>query len=238
VTAGSHDTSPADKEFTLKQAQKQFQLTEYDSDLQRKNALHSKMLDNLSHHAYIASMGKRLEISKLQTGNNWIANELELSVSLAEARANLAKLIDERKKSAAELVILGERLKALRDRAAAKQRRVDMDSTYVVSSCDEEEDGEAKKRRGELERQIKRNKEEIEKKNVQINELQSMVIEGDADEKAKHLFNNIHGLLEAKVVLKHLYSTGVQYLLDSRIKQESYEQASNSRIVFGFMKFK
>jgi len=157
---------------------------------------------------------------------------------LAEARANLAKLIEERKESAAELVILGERLDALCEResggAAAKQRRVDMDSTYVASTCDEEEDGEAKKRRGELERQIERTKEEIEMKNVQINELQSMVIEGDADEKAKHLFNSIHGLLEAKVVLKHLYSTGVQYLLDSRIKQESYEQASNGRIVFGY----
>jgi len=159
----------------------------------------------------------------IQLDNNWIANELELSISLAEARANLAKLIDERKESDAELVILGGRLEALRerkgDRAAAKQRRVDMDSTYGVSTCDVEEDGEAKKRRGE---QIKRNKEEIEKKNVQINELQSMVIEGDADEKAKHMFDNINGLVEAKVVLKHLYSTAVQYPLDSRIKQESY----------------
>ncbi len=396
-----HDTSPADKEFTLRQAQMQFQLTEYDTDLQRKQALHSKMLDNLS-NSHMANIGniddlklrieclekekedlqrcltssdrkmneqkkerlkaletqvsdlrkrekehirmmklkeenekqceklkneimqiksdrvklikqmksdndtfrryksekekevtqlkamerKRLvEISKLQSGNNrqeailkrkneeinriqkqlrdtsekqklvaaqrqqtfdrkdgsqlgeklrsWITNELELSVGLAEARANLAKLIEERKESGAELVCLTDKLEALGERECggnAKQRRVDMDSTYMASTCDEEDGGEVKIRKEKLEKQIERVKEEIEMKNVQINELQSMVIEGDADEKAKHLFNSIHGLLEAKVVLKHLYSTGVQYLLDSRMKQDSYELATNGKI--------
>jgi hypothetical protein len=43
-----HSDPAAEKEFTLRQAQMQFQLTEYDSDLQRKQALHSKMLDNLT----------------------------------------------------------------------------------------------------------------------------------------------------------------------------------------------
>ncbi len=61
LTLGGHDTSPADKEFTLRQAQMQFQLTEYDSDLQRKQSLHSKMLDNLS-HTHMASMGNMEEL--------------------------------------------------------------------------------------------------------------------------------------------------------------------------------
>lgn len=60
-------------------------------------------------------------------------------------------------------------------------------------------------------------------KSVQINEIQQMVIEGDQDERAKHLFNNIHGLLEAKVLIKHLYSSGVQYLLDCKLKQTQFE---------------
>lgn len=59
--------------------------------------------------------------------------------------------------------------------------------------------------------------------NVQINGIQQMVIEGDQDDKSKHMFNNIHGLLEAKVVLKHLYSTGVQSMLESKLKQEKFE---------------
>lgn len=48
------------------------------------------------------------------------------------------------------------------------------------------------------------------------------------DEKSKHMFNNIHGLLEAKVLLKHLYTSGVQYLLDSKVKQVQFENNSNS----------
>ena len=103
-----------------------------------------------------------------------------------------------------------------------------MDSTYVASTCDEEESDENKKR-VELERRIERIKEEIEMKNVQINEIQQMVIEGDQDDKAKHMFNNIHGLLEAKVVLKHLYATGVQCMLDSKLKQEKFEADTSGK---------
>lgn len=45
------------------------------------------------------------------------------------------------------------------------------------------------------------------------------------------MFNNIHGLLEAKVLLKHLYNTGVQYLLDSKLKQVQFETNSNSMMI-------
>ena len=46
------------------------------------------------------------------------------------------------------------------------------------------------------------------------------------DDKSKHLFNNIL-LIESKVLLKHLFSTGVQYLLDSKIKQSTFEASEN-----------
>jgi hypothetical protein len=41
------------------------------------------------------------------------------------------------------------------------------------------------------------------------------------------MFNNIHGLLEAKVLLKHLYNSGVQYLLDLKLKKAEFEQNSS-----------
>lgn len=388
-----------EKEFTLRQAQMQFQLTEYDSDLQRKQALHSKMLDNLTRsHASMGNMDelksriqslesekldlqrlinssdrklteqkkerlkalehevsdlrrkekelqrmyklkeenekqceklkneisqiksdrvklikqmkadndkfrmyktekerevsqlkaqerKRLvEISKLQSGQSrqeailkrkndeihriqkqlrdtadkqklvaaqrqqtfdrkdssqlgdrlrsWITMELEASVFLAEARLNLNKLIDLRKGLNAELITLTDRYDRLGENSGMPpplknpRKNQDMDSTYVASTCDEEESDETK-RRAELEKRIERIKEEIEMKNVQINETQQILIDGDQDDKAKHMFNNIHGLLEAKVVLKHLYSTGVQFMLDSKLKQEKFETDTN-----------
>jgi myosin heavy subunit len=64
---------------------------------------------------------------------------------------------------------------------------------------------------------------DIEMKSVQINEIQQMVIEGDQNDRAKHLFNNIHGLLDAKVLIEHLYSSGVQYLIDCKLKQTQFE---------------
>ena len=128
-----------------------------------------------------SQMGERLR--------SWITQELELSVGLAEARINLAKLMDERKESGAELITLTEKLENLNENASSnihpppvkqrKQTNVDMDSTYIASTCDEEDTDGMKKNRNELEKRIERIKEEIEMKNVQINEIQSMVIEGD-----------------------------------------------------------
>ena len=52
------------------------------------------------------------------------------------------------------------------------------------------------------------------------------------------MFNNIHGLLEAKVLLKHLYNTGVQYLLDSKLKQVQFETNSNSMMIILIILFR
>lgn len=50
------------------------------------------------------------------------------------------------------------------------------------------------------------------------------------------MFNNIHGLLEAKVLLKHLYNSGVQYLLDLKLKKAEFEQNS-SGLFFVYFSF-
>ena len=43
------------------------------------------------------------------------------------------------------------------------------------------------------------------------------------DDKPKHPFNNIHSLLEAKELLKHLYQNGISYSLESKLKQAAFE---------------
>jgi kinesin family protein 4/21/27 len=118
----------------------------------------------------------------------WITQELDLSVNIAEARMNLNKLIEERKESAAELTKLEEKLNEIDDELTNppknKERKFEMDSTYIAGAntpndidlCDEEA---LVRDRQELEQRIERLKEDIECKNVQINEIQQMVIEGD-----------------------------------------------------------
>ena len=121
----------------------------------------------------------------------WMTQELELSVSLAEARINLNRLIEERKESGAELTKLAEKLEEMKSEemgvGPAKRNKVsyDMDATYIAgsradsahASANEEEGGSSG--RVKLEQQIERLREEIECKSVQINEIQQMVIEGD-----------------------------------------------------------
>jgi len=172
----------------------------------------------------------------------WITQELELSVGLAEARINLNTLIAERKETAAELAKLQDDLARMEQEAKNQcmpppKRKFDIDATYIAGSSSNNnlEDEETELHRLQTEQRIERIKEDIECKNLQINEIQQMVIEGDQDDKAKHLFNNIHGLLEAKVLLKHLYSSGVQYLLDSKLKQNQFDTTSNSKcFIFSF----
>jgi kinesin family protein 4/21/27 len=165
---------------------------------------------------------------------SWITQELELSVGLAEARINLNILLAERKETAAELAKLQEELNKFDELMPPpkqpSKRKFDTDTTYIAGSSVGSsissnclEDDENQLNRLQLEQRIERIKEDIEMKSVQINEIQQMVIEGDQDDRAKHLFNNIHGLLEAKVLIKHLYSSGVQYLLDCKLKQTQFE---------------
>ena len=47
VTIVSLQAEPADKEFALRQAKMQVQLSEYDSELMKKEMLHRKMLENI-----------------------------------------------------------------------------------------------------------------------------------------------------------------------------------------------
>lgn len=180
---------------------------------------------------------------------SWITQELELSVGLAEARINLNNLLAERKETAAELAKLQEELNAKFNSSNDEsmpppaslsiKRKFDNDATYIAgsaSSCGLE-DEETQLNRLQLEQRIERIKEDIEMKSVQINEIQQMVIEGDQDDKAKHLFNSIHGLLEAKVLIKHLYNSGVQYLLDCKLKQVQFETNTQGLLNFHYLFF-
>jgi hypothetical protein len=176
----------------------------------------------------------------------WITQEIELSVSIAEAKLNLTKLIEERKESALELAKCEEKLAldagGSNDEDAAecdegppacKRRYLHCDGGD--NSQDDEQENAGKSGRARLAARIARIKEDIECKSIQINDIQQMILEGDQDDKTKHMFNNVHGLLEAKVLLKHLYSSGVQYLLDSKLKQIQFENNSNSNKIDKFI---
>jgi hypothetical protein len=161
-----------------------------------------------------------------------------VSVGLAEGRATLTKLIDERKELAVELTRLQAKYKSLDphghdvpppSKMMRREATYNLDTTYVASNNDQYEICESNESSLDyLQERVNSIKNEIECKSTQINEIQQMIIEGDQDDKIKHMFNNLHGMLEAKILLKHLYNCGVQYLLDLKQKQIQYEYTSNS----------
>jgi kinesin family protein 4/21/27 len=166
---------------------------------------------------------------KLRT---WVTQEIEVKVAIEEAHINLNQLtfFQERRDMAAQLDELMRMSQEYADHddnedesdvssSRPKRKRYDMNVTYVQQSR-----AELKR---ELELEIKRVEDQIECKNVQINEAQQMVIEND-DDIAKRMLNNIHDLLDAKMILKHLYSSSVQYLLDFKLKQAQYETTTNA----------
>ena len=166
----------------------------------------------------------------------WITQEIEVAVGIAEGQLTLNKLIEERKELAAEMKHLEQRLGESgdndNDEPPAKMR-AGLDQTYVSNRNNNNNGGEESEEvRAQLREKIENLKNEIECKSTQIEEIQQMVLESDQDEKNKHMFNNLHGLFEAKVLLKHLYNIGVQYLLDFRVKQTQYETMSNSEFLF------
>ena len=125
-----------------------------------------------------------------------------MSAGLAEARLNLNKLIEERKEAASELARLQEKhdetehdtpLGSTAIGGSSKRKFAAagfdnngpsaMDTTYTTSSSSADtalvSSPSQPPARLALQQRIERIKEDIECKSVQINEIQTMVIEGD-----------------------------------------------------------
>ena len=115
----------------------------------------------------------------------WITQEIEVSVGIQEAQANLNKLIQERREAAAELQALKREYEEYVDDCGgatygAKRNKIihNMDATYV-SNGKEDESESRRLYKNDLDLKIKRIEDDIECKNVQINEIQQMVLESD-----------------------------------------------------------
>lgn len=178
----------------------------------------------------------------------WITQELDLSVNIAETRILLTQLIEERKEANSELTRLNKERNDLIElnnniakQSNNKRKLVDMDCTYVAGgpaapSNDDQEEVERNNAIADLDSRILRLEEEIECKSIQITEIQQTVIDGDQEEKTKHIFNSVHGLMEAKVLLKHLYYTGVTAMLENKQVKAQNESTISSKY-FQLFKF-
>jgi len=114
----------------------------------------------------------------------WITQEIEISVGLAEGRQTLTKLIEERKDLAGELTKLQDKYKELQnnsndDEPPSKLDKAEAANTTYFARPNNLTMIESSEEIRELKNKIDGIKCDIECKNTQINEIQQMVIEGD-----------------------------------------------------------
>ena len=126
----------------------------------------------------------------------WITQEIEISVGLAEGRLTLSKLIDERKDLAGELTRLQEKYREANsndDEPPSKMKRDEkiLDTTYLTRLNDGGNINETSDEFRDLRDKIENIKCDIECKNTQINEIQQMVIEGDQGKFLKYFYQLI-----------------------------------------------
>ncbi|XP_027692622.1 chromosome-associated kinesin KIF4A [Vombatus ursinus] len=144
---------------------------------------------------------------------NWLGNEVEVMVSTEEAKRHLNDLLEDRKILAQELVQLKQKKDAGENLPPKLRRR-----TYLLAdlqNCALDDS---------VTKQIESLETEMELRSAQIADLQQKLLDADNEDRAKHRWENIATILEAKCALRYLMgelvSSKVQISkLESDLKQ-------------------
>ncbi|XP_072914236.1 kinesin family member 4 [Hemitrygon akajei] len=152
---------------------------------------------------------KRKELNRGMEGTaariqNWLVNELEVLVSIEEARHHLNTLLDDRKVLAQELAFLKEKKEA--HHPPPKLRRRTFTLTELMKNTEQDPS---------LKKQIENVETEIELRSAQIADLQQKLMDADNEERLKHRWDSITTIMEAKCglkwLMKELVSSKVSY---------------------------
>ncbi|XP_038063245.1 chromosome-associated kinesin KIF4A-like [Patiria miniata] len=123
---------------------------------------------------------------------SWLDHELEVMVSVNEAKRHLGSLLADRK-------ILSQQLHQLQQENEDQPPQKKFASpTKAVSVHDRDADKRIRELKGEL-----------ELRNAQISDLQQKIVDADQEEKGKNRWNEITSMVEAKCGLKWLLETCV-----------------------------
>ncbi|XP_078067560.1 kinesin family member 4 isoform X1 [Mustelus asterias] len=124
---------------------------------------------------------------------SWLVNELEVLVSIEEARRHLNSLLDDRKILACELSTLVGKKEV--HHPPSKLRRRTFTLTELMKTTE---------RDPSLNKQIESVETEIELRSAQIADLQQKLMDADNEERLKHRWETIATIVEAKCGLKWL----------------------------------
>ncbi|XP_048775989.2 chromosome-associated kinesin KIF4-like isoform X2 [Ostrea edulis] len=199
-----------------KDRKRQFEIAK----LQRQNERQQSVLKRKSEEASAAN--KRLKealarqkqiqeerANKLETYNSstignrvrsWLSHELEVRISIREAKYHLERLLNDRKEISKQIKELKEKVEDESDGPPIKKLAwlaENGDKTEVSFEVDK------------INKQIVSLQGEMVVRNAQISELQQKIVDADQDIKGKISWDTLHTMVEAKCALKWLMEQAV-----------------------------
>ncbi|XP_067664129.1 chromosome-associated kinesin KIF4A-like [Haliotis asinina] len=143
----------------------------------------------------------------------WLSQELDVQVSIREAKYHLDSLLAGRKTLAAQLADL----KAKLDDTPPKKKMAWVNSEGSTEDVSFEQDNVIS--------QITALETEIELRNIQISDLQQKIVDADQDSKGKSAWESLHTMMEAKCGLKWLLEQAVSAKADISITKTELKEA-------------
>ncbi|XP_061164849.1 chromosome-associated kinesin KIF4-like [Saccostrea echinata] len=218
-----------------KDRKRQFEIAK----LQRQNERQQSVLKRKSEEAAAANrrlkeaLSKQKQIqqeraNKLETYNSssignrvrsWLSHELEVRISIREAKYHLESLLNDRKEIAKQIKELKERLEDETDGPPIKKLAwlaENGDKTEVSFEVDK------------MNKELKVLEGEMVLRNAQISELQQKIVDADQDIKGKISWDTLHTMVEAKCALKWLMEQAVSSKTDltrtqGKLKDSEYD---------------
>ncbi|XP_063414423.1 chromosome-associated kinesin KIF4-like isoform X3 [Mytilus trossulus] len=134
---------------------------------------------------------------------SWLSHELEVRVSIREAKYHLNRLLSDRKEMVMTLKDLKDRIDE--DAPPTKKLAWIKDGKLDSSSFEVEN----------VKKQIEEVQQQIDERNAQITDLQQKVVDADQECKGKSIWESLHTMVEAKCALKWLLEQAVSSRADS-----------------------
>ncbi|XP_058039809.1 chromosome-associated kinesin KIF4A [Ahaetulla prasina] len=197
-----------DKEVIQLKAQdrkRQYELVKLEQDFQKQAsvlrrkaeeaaAANKRLKEALQKQQQVAAKRKDLHNRGFEAAasrvKNWLVNEVEVLVSIEEARHHLNDLLDDRKTLAKEIALLKEKQEAGEVLPSKYRRR-----TFSYKSMEINHS---------ITKQIESLETEMELRSAQIADLQQKLLDAETGDRTKQRWENIAIMTEAKCAIKYL----------------------------------
>ncbi|XP_012368603.1 chromosome-associated kinesin KIF4A-like [Octodon degus] len=206
------------RQYELLKLERNFQ--KQSSVLKRKTeeaaAANKRLKDALQKQQEAADRRKETQSRKMEGTavhvRNWLGNEIEVMVSIEEAKGHLNDLLRDRKILAQDLAQLKSK-KEFEENPPPKLQRRTFSLAEMPAQASVSEDS--------ITKQVESLQTEIKLRSAQIADIQQKLLHAESEDRSKKRWENIATILEAKCALKYL----IGELVSSKMQVSSLENS-------------